>query len=260
MQLNLDGKVAMVSGGSHGLGKAICLSLAAEGVKVAVNYYRNSEEGVDLAEAAEEVVEQIKKEHGVDAIAVPADVANEADVDAMFAAIEEKLGPLDILVNNAAVCPTCQVRDMTAEVWRRTVDVNLTGTFLNSREFVKRLLDNQRQGKIVNIASQAAFRGSTTGHAPYDASKGGIVSFTVALAREVAKQGINVNAVAPGMIYTDMTAKTIDNNREKYLNRIPLYRIATPEEVANVVIFLASDGASYMTGATVDVTGGMLMR
>ena len=260
MQLNLDGKVAMVSGGSHGLGKAICLALAAEGVNVAVNYYRNAEEGVDLADGAADVVQQIKKDHGVEAVAVPADVANEADVEAMFVTIEEKLGPLDVLVNNAAVCPTCQVRDMTAEVWRRTLDVNLTGTFLNSREFVKRLLDSGRQGKVVNIASQAAFRGSTTGHSPYDASKGGIVSFTVALAREVAKQGINVNAVAPGMIYTDMTAKTIDNNKEKYLNRIPLYRIATPEEIANVVVFLASDGASYMTGATVDVTGGMLMR
>ena len=260
MQLNLDGKVAMVSGGSHGLGKSICLALAAEGVKVAVNYYRNAEEGVDLGDAAAEVVAQITKEHGVEAMAVPADVAHEADVEAMFVTIEEKLGAPNILVNNAAVCPTCQVRDMTVEVWRRTLDVNLTGTFLNSREFVKRLLDSKRQGKIVNIASQAAFRGSTTGHSPYDASKGGIVSFTVALAREVARQGINVNAVAPGMIYTDMTAKTIDNNREKYLNRIPLYRIATPEEVANVVVFLASDGASYMTGATVDVTGGMLMR
>ena len=260
MELNLQGKVAMVSGGSHGLGQAICLALAAEKTKVAVNYYRNAEQRVDLADAAAGVVDQIAKEHGVEAIAVPADVANESDVEAMFVTIEEKLGPLDVLVNNAAICPTCQVRDMRAEVWRRTVDVNLTGTFLNSREFVKRLLDSGRQGKVVNIASQAAFRGSTTGHSPYDASKGGIVSFTVALAREVARQGINVNAVAPGMIYTDMTAKTIDNDREKYLNRIPLHRIATPEEIAGVVVFLASDGASYMTGATVDVSGGMLMR
>ena len=260
MELNLKGKVALVSGGSSGLGEAICLALAAEGTKVAVNYYRNAEEGVDLADAAAGVVDQIANEHGVEAIAVPADVANESDVEAMFVTIEEKLGPLDVLVNNAAICPTGQVRDMTAEVWRRTVDVNLTGTFLNSREFVKRLLDSGRPGKVVNIASLAAFRGSTTGHAPYDASKGGIVTFTVALAREVARQGINVNAVAPGMIYTDMTAKTIDNNKEKYLNRIPLHRIATREEVAGVVVFLASDAASYMTGATVDVSGGMLMR
>jgi len=138
--------------------------------------------------------------------------------------------------------------------------VNLTGTFLASREMVKRLLDSGRKGRIINIVSQAAFRGSTTGHAPYDASKGGIVSFTIALAREVAEQGIAVNAVAPGMILTKMVAKVLKANKEKYLARIPLHRIAEPEEIANVVTFLASEKASYITGATVDVSGGMLMR
>ena len=149
---------------------------------------------------------------------------------------------------------------MSAEVWRETIDVNLTGTFLTSRELVKRLMDEDRPGRIVNISSQAAFRGSTTGHAPYDASKGAIVSFTVALARETAAHDITVNAVAPGMIHTEMTADTINRNREKYLARIPMRRIAEPEDIAKVVLFLASDGASYMTGATVDVSGGMLMR
>jgi len=168
--------------------------------------------------------------------------------------------PIDILINNAAVCPTCQVKDMTTEVWKQTLDVNLTGTFLTCREFVNRTLDADRPGKIVNIASQAAFRGSTTGHSPYDASKGGMVSFTIALAREVSAKGINVNAIAPGMIHTEMTADTINRNRDKYLARIPLNRIATTEEVAKVTVFVASEGASYMTGATVDVTGGMLMR
>jgi 3-oxoacyl-[acyl-carrier protein] reductase len=125
---------------------------------------------------------------------------------------------------------------------------------------VRRLIAAGRPGRIVNIASVAAFRGSTTGHAPYDASKGGIVSFTVSLAREVARHGIAVNAVAPGMMYTDMTAKALQANEERYLARIPLRRIGTTEEVAHVVTFLASDRASYMTGATVDVSGGMLMR
>jgi 3-oxoacyl-[acyl-carrier protein] reductase len=140
------------------------------------------------------------------------------------------------------------------------VAVNMTGTFLCSREFVKRLLDAGRPGRIVNVSSQAAFRGSTTGHAPYDASKGGIISLTVSLAREVAASGIAVNAVAPGMMYTEMTAKTIDANKQKYLDRIPLHRIGDPAEIADVIIFLASDRASYMTGATVDVSAGMLMR
>lgn len=253
MDLNLKGKVALVTGGSRGLGKAICLSLAAEGAKVAVNYRRT-------ADKAQAVVDRIKTEYGVEAIAVAGDVAKEADVLSIFRKVEEKFSKIDILVNNAAVCPTCQVKDMSEEMWTETINVNLTGTFLTSREFVKRLLEAGRVGRIVNIVSQAAFRGSTTGHAPYDASKGGIVSFTIALAREVAQKGIAVNAVAPGLILTEMVAKVLKENEQKYLSRIPLHRIAEPEEVADVVTFLASERAGYMTGATVDVTGGMLMR
>ena len=260
MDLQLKDKVALVTGGSRGLGKVVCLSLAAEGAKVAVNCYRNAEGDVDLTEEARAVAEEIAKTYGTETLVLPGDVADEADVREMFDRIEAQLGPADVLVNNAAICPTCQVRDMTAEVWRRTVDVNLTGTFLTSREMVRRLLDAGRTGRIVNVSSQAAFRGSTTGHAPYDASKGGIVSLTVALAREVAAEGIAVNAVAPGMIFTEMTAKTITANKEKYLARIPLRRIAEANEVADVILFLASNAASYMTGTTVDVTGGMLMR
>jgi len=260
MDLELKDKVALVTGGSRGLGKAICMALAAEGAKVGVNYYRSADRSVDLVDEAEAVVKEIIDTHGVEALAVAADVSREADVLEMFRVMEDRFSQVDVLVNNAAVCPTCQVKDMPLAMWEQTIDVNLNGTFLVSREFVKRLLDRERKGQIVNISSQAAFRGSTTGHAPYDASKGGIVSFTVALARETARHGITVNAVAPGMIHTEMTADTIRRNREKYLARIPMYRIAEPEEIAKVVVFLASDGASYMTGATVDVSGGMLMR
>ena len=137
---------------------------------------------------------------------------------------------------------------------------NLNGTFLTSRQFVKTLLAEKKTGRIINIVSQAAFRGSTSGHAPYDASKGGIVSFTIALARELAPHGITVNAVAPGLIMTGMIAEAVKKNEQKYVSRVPLGRIAEPEEIANVVTFLSSDRAAYMTGATVDVTGGMLMR
>lgn len=260
MDLNLRDKVALVTGGSRGLGKAICLSLAAEGTKIAVSYYRNVDDGVDLADEATELVKEIADTYGVQALAVGGDVSVEADVLDMFGQVAKKFSQIDILVNNAAVCPTCWVPDMPLEMWSRTILVNLTGTFLASREFVKRLLDAGHTGRIVNIVSQAAFRGSTSGHAPYDASKGGIVSFTVALAREVASQGIGVNAVAPGMIKTEMVAKVLAKNKEKYLNRIPLHRIAEPKDVADVVTFLASERSGYMTGATVDVTGGMLMR
>jgi 3-oxoacyl-[acyl-carrier protein] reductase len=260
MDLNLKDKIAIVTGGSSGLGKAICMDLAEEGAKVAVSYYRNTEKGVDFVDDAKGVVQEIKETYGVDAAAAGCDVSVEGDVVSMFDEVEKELGPVDILVNNAALCPTCQVYEMTEQMWSETIQTNLTGTFFTSKQLVKRLLELEREGKIVNIVSQAAFRGSTTGHAPYDASKGGIVSFTIALAREVAQKGINVNAVAPGMIRTEMVAKVLAANEEKYLNRIPLHRIATPREVADVVVFLASERARYMTGATVDVTGGMLMR
>jgi 3-oxoacyl-[acyl-carrier protein] reductase len=253
MDLNLKDKIALVTGGSRSLGKAICLSLAAEGAKVVINYRRNPELARTLAE-------QIKTTYNTEAMPALADVSKEADVIAMFDQIEQDLGQTDILINNAAVCPTCPVHKMSEQVWKETIDVNLTGTFLTSRELVKRLLQADRKGRIVNIVSQAAFRGSTTGHAPYDASKGGIVSFTIALAREVAKKGICVNAVAPGIVKTDMMAPALAENEQKYLNRIPLHRIAEPQEIADIITFLASEKAAYMTGATVDVSGGMLMR
>jgi 3-oxoacyl-[acyl-carrier protein] reductase len=136
----------------------------------------------------------------------------------------------------------------------------VTGTFLCSREMVRRLLAARRVGRIVNISSQAAFRGSQSGKTAYDASKGAIISFTVSLAREMAPHGICVNCVAPGLMYTEMLKAVIDANREKFESRVPLHRVGTVDEVASVVVFLASDRASYMTGATVDVSGGMAMH
>lgn len=253
MDLQLQGKVALVTGGSRGLGRAISLALAAEGARVAINYQNSREQ-------AEAIAAEIRSRHRVEAIAVPGNVAVENDVLAMFMAVEQSLGPLDILINNAAVCPTRQVVDTTESEWTETLQVNLTGTFLTCREMVRRLKASGRGGRIVNVSSAAAFLGSTTGHAPYDASKGGMISFTISLAREVAPLGIAVNAVAPGMMATDMTSVTLSANLEKYLARIPLRRIGDPDEVAHVVLFLASSAASYMTGATVDVSGGLLMR
>jgi 3-oxoacyl-[acyl-carrier protein] reductase len=218
-----------------------------------VNHFGNPAE-------AEALAAEIRSGCGVETMAIEADVSRESDVEAMFRCIADRFARLDVLVNNAAVCPTRQLKDMTAQEWTETLQVNLTGTFLTSREMVRQLIASGRPGRIVNISSQAAFRGSTTGHAPYDASKGGIVSLTVSLAREVAKHGIAVNAVAPGMMLTEMTARTLQANQQKYVARIPLGRIGQTSEVANVVVFLASDRASYMTGATVDVSGGMLMR
>jgi 3-oxoacyl-[acyl-carrier protein] reductase len=253
LELNLRNKTAIVTGGSQGLGKGLCLSLAAEGVKVAVNYNRSRDK-------AEAVVSQIKEEYGVEAFAVQGNVAEESDVLEIFRSTIEKFSEIDILVNNAGICPPCFIKDMPTETWKSTIDINLTGTFLCSREMVRHLLATERAGKIINIASQAAFNGSSTGKGHYAATKAGVVALTVSLAKETASKGINVNAVAPGMIYTSMTAETLKVNAERYKKTIPLGRAAEPCEIADVVTFLASEKADYITGATIDVSGGMLMR
>jgi 3-oxoacyl-[acyl-carrier protein] reductase len=149
---------------------------------------------------------------------------------------------------------------MSDEEWERTVKIDLTGTFMFSKRVVQHLITRKSRGKIINIVSQAAFHGSTSGHAHYAAAKAGVVGFTVSLAREMGKYGINVTAVAPGMMKTPMNKKALAQREEQYLERIPLRRIADPAEVAYAVAFLASDKSDYITGATIDVSGGMLMR
>jgi len=260
MDLNLRDKVALVTGGSRGLGRAICMALAAEGAKVAINYYKNTKEKVDLLGEAVAVADEIRETCGVEALPVPGNVGAADEVAAMFDTAEASLGPIDVLVNNAGVWPTAYVADMSEEEWNATMQVNLTGAFLTCREAVRRWLAAGRAGRIVNVSSQAAFHGSTTGHAHYAASKAGLVNFTVSLAREVADKGIHVNGIAPGYMRTHMAREALEKNEQKCIERIPLRRIADPSEMAAVITFLCSDKASYMTGATVDVTGGMLMR
>jgi len=252
MDLHLHDKVALVTGGSRGLGRAIVLALATEGARVAVNYHR----GRDEAEAlAAEITAR-----GGKALALGADVADATAIGQLFDTTEQTLGPIDVLVNNAGIWPKSTVCETTEAEWDRVMAVNLKGPFLACREAVRRWLAAGRGGRIVNITSPAAFLGATTGHAHYAASKAGLVSFTVSLAREVAAQGIYVNAVAPGMMATDMAQDALQTNLQHYLSRIPLARIAEPDEVASVVAMLASDRSSYTTGATLDVSGGMLLR
>jgi len=252
MDLHLKNKVALVTGGSHGLGRGVCLGLAAEGVRVAINYRRNRQIALEL-------VEEIHERFQVETAAVEGSVAERRQVAAMFDQVEEQLSAVDILVNNAAVCPTSYVKDTTEEDWDSTIRTNLNGAFYTCQEMVKRLLDLERPGRIINVSSAAAYLGSTSGRAHYDASKGGIISFSISLAREVAQHGIAVNAVAPGLMMTKMTVERFEANRDKYLSTIPLQRFGDIEEIANVIVFLASDRASYMTGTTVNVSGGLLM-
>lgn len=252
MDLHLADKVAIVTGGSRGLGKAVCHALAAEGARVAVNYVRSAEKAQAVADAVTDA--------GGTAAPFQADVADEAAVADLFDRVRAALGPVDVLVNNAAYCPVVPTAEITEEEWNRAFQVNVTGTFLASRELVRRLRAEDRTGRIVNISSQAAFRGSRSGKSAYDASKGAVVAFTVSLAREMAPHGIAVNCVAPGLMYTEMVAPYVDADPEKFAARLPIGRLGRTEEVADVVTFLASDRASFMTGATVDVSGGMLMR
>lgn len=251
MDLGLQNKVALVTGGSRGLGRAICLALAEEGAKVAVNFVRT--DPADL-------VKQLADKRGAKAVAVRGDVSRTEDVRAVFDLTERELGPLDILINNAGTWPTALVKDMTDEAWSSALAMTLTAPFLTCREAVQRWLSSGRQGRIVNITSLTAYHGSTNGHAHYAAAKAGVANFTISLAREMSPHGIAVNSVAPGFMETDMVAESMRKNRARYLERIPLGRIGDPAEVAAAVVFLASERASYMTGATMHVNGGIEMR
>lgn len=252
MDLGLRDKVALVTGGSRGIGRAICLALAAEGARVGINYRQS------LAEA-EGVAREIGEKHRGKAVLLCGDVGREDDAVAMVDRLEKECSRVDIVINNAAVCPSGPATGYSREEWDRAFAVNVTGPFVLCREAVRRWQAAGRPGSIVNVVSTAAFLGSTTGHLPYDASKGALVSLTIGLAREVARRNIRVNAVAPGMVRTEMVAQTWEKRKDGYLSRIPMDRIAEPEEVARVAVFLASDAASYMTGTVVNVSGGMKM-
>lgn len=252
MDFGLSGKTAIVTGGSRGVGREIALTLAQEGANVMLTYRGNKEQ-------AEEVVKQITQ-LGRKAAALRVDLGASDETIGLIEETIAKFGTVDILVNNAAVWPTSYVKEMSLEDWNSTLNTNLTSVFLTCQTFVNHCLTKNKQGKILNITSQAAFHGSTTGHAHYAASKAGMVGFTISLAREVAKAGINVNNLALGIVETDMIKDNLAEKGDYYLNRIPLGRVAKPKEIAEIASFLVSEKANYITGATLDATGGMLMR
>lgn len=245
MNYGLKGKKVFVTGAADGCGKAIAEILTEENAEV-ILHDLPAKEG--LLKKCVEKLEHSKYVMG--------DLSNEEEINRMW----EKVGEIDILINNAGIWPTAYVTEMEAADFRRTLEINLIAPFILCRKFVNQHIRLGKKGKIVNMVSQAAFHGSTSGHAHYAASKAGLVSFSISLAREVAKYGINVNAVAPGMMRTPMNKNALQERENSYLERIPMGRIAEPREVAEVVAFLCSVQSDYMTGATVDVTGGMLMR
>jgi len=252
MDLKLTGKNAIITGGSRGVGRAIALGLAAEGVNVVVTARKSSKELLEVVEKA--------KSLGAKAYPLGANMNNADDVGLMMKEAEALLGDLDILINNAGIWLTGWIQDIPLSDWQETMDVNLTAPFLTSQYFAQSNLAKQRPGRIININSQAAFNGSTTGHAHYAASKAGMVALTISMARELSSQGITVNGIALGVVDTDMIRDNIEANPGYYESRIPIGRVAQPEDIANIVVFMASEPASYLTGTTIDATGGMLMR
>ncbi|MBD2039353.1 3-oxoacyl-[acyl-carrier-protein] reductase [Microcoleus sp. FACHB-672] len=243
----LRDQVAIVTGASRGIGRAIALALAAEGAKIAVNYASSSA-------AAEEIVGAIEAAGG-SAMALQADVSKTDGVEALINGTLEKWGRVDILVNNAGITRDTLLLRMKLEDWQAVIDLNLTGVFLCTRA-VSKIMLKQRAGRIINIASVAGQMGNP-GQANYSAAKAGVIGFTKTVAKELASRGITVNAVAPGFITTDMTDGL---KSEEILKFIPLGRYGQPEEVAGLVRFLAADSAAaYITGQVINVDGGMVM-
>lgn len=244
----LNGKVAVVTGGARGIGKAICEELAHDGAKLAI---------VDiLKDVAEQAAADFQK-RGVDAKAFVANVAKADDVEKLMDEIMAAFGKIDIFVNNAGITRDNLMIRMKEEEWDAVIAVNLKGVF-NCMKAVARPMMKARSGKIINIASVVGIIGNF-GQANYSASKGGVIALTKTGARELAPRSINVNAVAPGFIITDMTEKLTPEAKEAFLKNIPLARGGTPQDVAHVVRFLAGPESDYLTGQVICVDGGMVM-
>jgi 3-oxoacyl-[acyl-carrier protein] reductase len=252
--MNCKGRLALVTGGSRGIGAEICRTLARYGADVAVNYVEDPE-GRNRREA-EEVAGQAAA-LGVRTGIFEADVSDYGQVSAMVEKVRERLGPIGILVNNAAILRDKTLRKMAPADWQAVIAVNLTGVFNVSQAVVPAMAEH-RWGRVVNISSVSGAVGFW-GQANYAAAKAGVIGFTKVLARETAAKGVTVNAVAPGIVETEMAGQIAPVVREEYLRQIPMGRFAQPSEIAEAIAFLVSDQAAYITGQTIHVNGGWYM-
>lgn len=239
--------VALITGGSRGIGRVVALNLAKEGYDITICYTSNEA-------AAQETVAEIEKT-GVKALAVKADVSNENDVNALVQAARDTFGPIEVLVNNAGITRDGLLLRMSEKDISDVLDTNLKGAFFCTKAVLKDMMKS-RYGKIINITSIVGVTGNA-GQSNYAASKAGLIGFTKSVAKEYGSKGICVNAVAPGFIETEMTEKLPEEVKNTYLERISLKRFGTPEDVANVVSFLAGHKSDYVTGQVIEVTGGM---
>ena len=248
--MRLDGKVAVVTGAGQGLGRGYALEFAKQGADVAVN-----DVNLDNAEGVAKEIEGMNRK----GIAVKAGVDSREEAQKLIDTAIEKLGKVDILVNNAGITRTAMLHKMTKEEWDQVISVNLTGVFNCIQAVAPHMMAN-KYGKIINVTSVAGVRG-TMGQINYGAAKAGVIGITKSAARELARHGINVNAVAPGVIETAMTEviRSTPKFRDKFLSEIPLGRFGQPEDVAKVAAFLASDDAAYMTGQVLMVDGGIII-
>jgi 3-oxoacyl-[acyl-carrier protein] reductase len=250
MQLSLKDKVALVTGGSRGIGRAIAIALAGCGATVVVNYKGNQA-------AAEETVHTIAANDG-QALMLQADISQAAEVEQLIKSVLERYRRIDILVNNAGITRDTLLLRMKEDDFDAVIDTNLRGVYLCTKA-VLRPMTKARTGRIINITSVVGLLGNA-GQSNYAAAKAGIIGFSKSTAREMASRAITVNAVAPGYIETELTSTLSEQIRTAILENIPLGRMGTPEDVANLVCFLASDAAAYITGQTITVDGGMVMH